>query len=413
MAGHAPARREFLSNGAALGCCLAASPMLTPVTLANAPHEHRLVVIILRGGMDGLDVIRPLGDAAFPALRPDLRLNETDRGMDLDGFFALHPALAGLMPLWRAGEFAAFHAVSTPYRGKRSHFDGQDVLESGIGLEDRQTRSDGWVNRVLQQLPGAEPETAYAIGRSDMLLTRGAAEVADWAPDAALVLSPQAQSLLEMVMHDDPLLRDATIEAIALSGTDLAAQPGRPAPRGGDMMNAMRENMRAARGGARPASIARFAADRLRRDTRIAAFSLNGFDTHSHQDKSLPGSLERLAEAIMTLRNNLGPVWERTTVAAMTEFGRTARLNGSGGTDHGTGGAMLLAGGAVRGGRVLTDWPGLTEADLFQGRDLRPTRDLRAPLGWLLRDLFGFEPHVIENAIFPGTEMGTDPGLIR
>jgi len=387
--------------------------MLTPVTFASAPHDHRLVVIILRGGMDGLDAIRPLGDAAFSTLRPDLRLNETDRGMDLDGFFALHPALAGLMPLWRAGEFAAFHAVSTPYRGKRSHFDGQDVLESGIGLEDRQTRSDGWLNRVLQQLPGAESETAYAIGRSDMLLTRGAAEVADWAPDAALVLSPQAQSLLEMVMHDDPLFRDATIEAIALSGTDLAAQPGRPAPRGGDMMNAMRENMRAARGGARPASIARFAADRLRQDTRIAAFSLNGFDTHSRQDKSLPGALERLAEAIMTLRNNLGPVWERTTVAAMTEFGRTARLNGSGGTDHGTGGSMLLAGGAVRGGRVLTDWPGLTEADLFQGRDLRPTRDLRAPLGWLLRDLFGFEQHVIENAIFPGTEMRTDPGLIR
>ncbi|RBI75751.1 twin-arginine translocation pathway signal [Roseovarius sp. TE539] len=413
MAGHAPARREFLSNGAALGCCLAASPILTPVTLASAPHDHRLVVIILRGGMDGLDVIRPLGDAAFSTLRPDLRLKETDRGMDLDGFFALHPALAGLMPLWRAGEFAAFHAVSTPYRGKRSHFDGQDVLESGIGLEDRQTRSDGWLNRVLQQLPGAESETAYAIGRSDMLLTRGAAEVADWAPDAALVLSPQAQSLLEMVMHDDPLFRDATIEAIALSGTDLAAQPGRSAPRGGDMMNAMRENMRAARGGARPASIARFAADRLRQDTRIAAFSLNGFDTHSRQDKSLPGSLERLAEAIMTLRNNLGPVWERTTVAAMTEFGRTARLNGSGGTDHGTGGAMLLAGGAVRGGRVLTDWPGLAEADLFQGRDLRPTRDLRAPLGWLLRDLFGFEKRVIETAIFPGADMGPDPGLTR
>lgn len=402
-------RRKFLSNGLALGCSLAASPLLTPVTLASAPWENRLVVIILRGGMDGLDVVRPVGAPQFA----ELRAHAMDAGgHDLDGYFALHPALSDLMPLWRDGDLGFVHAVSTPYRDKRSHFDGQDILEAGSGEASLGRIRDGWLNRLLQNVPGAHAETAYAIGRADMLLTRGAARIADWSPDAALTLSPQAQRLLETVMHDDPLFRDAVSEALMLSASDVAQGGGdEPADRG-DMMAAMQNTMQNARSGARPETIARFAAERLRGETRIAAFSLNGFDTHSGQRNALPRAATQLQTAILTLKQELGPVWDQTAVVAMTEFGRTVRLNGSGGTDHGTAGAMVLAGGAVRGGRVVTDWPGLDEADLYNRRDLLPTRDLRAHTGWMLRDLFGVAAHLLETTVFPRVDLGDNSGLI-
>lgn len=179
------------------------------------------------------------------------------------------------------------------------------------------------------------------------------------------------------------------------------------------MMNAMAQSSRSARRGAAPSEIARFAASRLRGDTRIAAFSLAGFDTHARQDRSLPRALDRLTEAVLTLEEGLGPVWEKTAIVAVTEFGRTARLNGSGGTDHGTAGAMILAGGALRGGRVIADWPGLGEADLYQRRDLRPTRDLRAHLAWMLHPMFGISQADLTRTVFPGLDMGDDPKIIR
>ena len=158
--------------------------------------------------------------------------------------------------------------------------------------------------------------------------------------------------------------------------------------------------------------IARFAADRLRADTRIAAWSINGFDTHSNQARQLPRTLADLSDNILALREALGPVWGKTAVVAMTEFGRTARANGTKGTDHGTGGAMLFAGGALRGGQVVRDWPGLAEADLYDRRDLMPTRDVRAHAGWMMRQLFGLEAGLIERTVFPGVELGPDPKLI-
>ena len=397
-------RRHFLTRSAALGCSLAASPLITPVTLAAAPGDNRLVVIILRGGMDGLDLLRPVGDPEFATLRPD-----AGTSLDLSGFHAGHPGLKPLMPLWARGELGFVQAVSTPYRDKRSHFDGQDLLEAGTGQDSLGQTRDGWLNRMLGLIPGASRETAYAVGRSDMLLARGDAPFANWAPDAALTLSPKARLLLERVMHDDPLFRDATLEAIDLSQTDLRTPPGDIT--GGDMMNAMAQSVQAARKGDLPDTIARFAAERLRKDTRIAAFSLNGWDTHRNQHRGFANALSRLTDTIRTLHESLGPVWALTTVVAVTEFGRTARLNGSGGTDHGTGGAMVLAGGAVRGGRVLGDWPGLAEADLYARRDLAPTRDLRAHLGWLGHALFGLDRQALEARVFPGVELGPNPGL--
>lgn len=389
--GNALNRRGFLARTLALGCSAAASPLLTPVSFAAAPFERRLVVIVLRGGMDGLDVVRPYGAPEYEMLRGELAGGPDAGARDLDGFFALHPALDGVMPMWRAGELGFVHAVSTPYRDKRSHFDGQDILEAGTpGLEGAR---DGWLNRLLAHVPGAEARTAFAIGQGEMKLLSGPAPVADWTPDAELPLSPQALRLAETVMAEDPAFHAALAEAMALT-------------EGGGMGGAAR--------GKAHLKVAEFAARQLRGDTRIAAFSINGWDTHGRQARTIRPALGQLAEVLTGLRDGVGPaVWDQTIVVAMTEFGRTARINGTGGTDHGSGGAMVLAGGALRGGRVLGTWPGLAEAALYERRDLMPTGDVRAPAAWALRGVTGLGRDVLESAVFPGLEMGADPGIFR
>ena len=381
-------RRQFLLRSGAWGCSLAASPFVTPVSFAQAPWDMRLVVIILRGGMDGLDVVRPVGDKAFAALRP--KLNEADP-LPLDGYFALHPAMAPLMPLWQAQQLGFVHAVSTPYRNKRSHFDGQDLLEAGTSSLQDGAR-DGWLNRLLQNMPGVGTQTAYAIGYNDLKVLDGPAQVANWTPDADVRISAQARRLAELVMEDDPAMHAALAEAFELSDGFTSE--------GGGGKRAHQQ-------------VAQFAAERLRADARIAAFSLNGWDTHRNQARSLPRVLERLSQTVLTLRDQLGaPVWGKTAVVAMTEFGRTARENGTGGTDHGTAGLMMLAGGAIRGGKVYGDWPGVDEAALYDRRDLMPTGDVRAPAAWLMRAMTGVGQDVLERNVFPGLELGDDPGFL-
>jgi uncharacterized protein (DUF1501 family) len=387
-------RRGVLRGGLALGCSAAASPLMTPVAFAQAPWENRLVVIVLRGAMDGLGAVRPVGDPDYAALRPTLSQGGRPVG---DGFFALHPALDRLGPMWARGEFGAVHAVSTPYRDKRSHFDGQDILEAGLPGTGR--NADGWLNRMLQAVPGLSAETAYAVGRERMLILSGAAAVQRWSPEARMRLTPQGRRLLELVTHDDPLFRDATTRAADLVEAMAAEEAENPPMEGGGRV-------------ADHVQLAQFAASRLRGDTRIASFSINGWDTHDRQAADLSKALERLADTLLALESGLGAAWGKTAVLCVTEFGRTARENGTKGTDHGTGGAMLFAGGALRGGRVLADWPGLSEADLYDRRDLMPTRDVRAHAGWVMRGLFGFERGVIEGSVFPGLDMGGDPGLV-
>ncbi|MEM9970731.1 MAG: DUF1501 domain-containing protein [Pseudomonadota bacterium] len=380
-------RRQFLSRGLALGCSAAASPLLTPVTFAAAPGNARLVVIVLRGAMDGLDVVRPVFDGALKTHRPDMDMRE---GLPLSDGFRLHPALDALAPLWRAGELSFAHAVSTPYRDKRSHFDGQDMLETG-GMTVHGQR-DGWLNRALALVPGVETETAFAIGRERMMLLSGSAPSAAWSPDGDLALSPQARLLLDLIYAGDPLFSDAADEALALSDmTDPMAMGG-------------------GRGGA-TASLAQFAAERLRAETRIAAFSINGWDTHARQSDALPRALGDLSTAILTLRDGLGPVWGKTTVLCLTEFGRTVTGNGTGGTDHGTGGAAIFAGGALRGGAVLGKWPGLSENALYQRRDLMPTDDVRRYAAWALFAALPVSRSDLMAQVFPGLEMGGDVGL--
>lgn len=397
-------RRQFITRIGALGCTAAASPLVTPVAFAAGPWDTRLVVIILRGAMDGLDVARPVGDAHFAGLRPTLTSGEAPFATD---FFQFHPALAPLAPLWRAGDFGAVHAVSTPYRDARSHFDGQDILEAGS--DDAMTGSrDGWLNRMLQAVPGVTAETAYAIGQEQMLILQGQAAMSRWSPNARLSLSPQARRLLDVVMHDDPLFRKVTAQAavitdqLRLEADDIAAVTDNMASN--DMMAAVT-------GGAH-ARLAEFAVTRLLGESRIASFSLNGWDTHQNQAGQLPRVLGQLTDTILTLRAGLGPVWDKTAVLCMTEFGRTARENGTKGTDHGTGGALLYAGGALRGGQVMGDWPGLAESDLYDRRDLMPVGDVRAVAGHVMQGLLGLNRDVIEGAVFPGLAMAGGPRIV-
>ena len=411
-------RRAVLRGLGILGCSAAAHPFMTTVTLAGADGgaplgDHRLVVIILRGAMDGLDVVRPVGERAFAGYRPTLAATES---LDLEGFFGLHLGLSGLHPLWQSGELAFVQATSTPYRDKRSHFDGQDLLEAGTSpdLPSAHLR-DGWLNRMLQSVPGLQSETAFAVGRQEMRIMRGPAPVMDWSPDTAVNLSPQAQLLLEQVYHDDPLFMAAASEAMMLSGLDLGDAMGGLAMSGdemGSMMMAETPTLRGARLGEAD-RVADYAAERLRGATRIAAFSLTGWDTHKGQGKGFGRALARLERSILRLKSGLGPeVWGKTTVLAMTEFGRTVAENGTGGTDHGTAGAMLVAGGAIRGGKIYGQWPGLEEADLFERRDLMSTSDVRAWAAHAMRGLYGFDRGLLQDKVFPGLEMGEDPGLI-
>ena len=400
-------RRSFLARSAILGCSAAASPLLTPVSFASAPWETRLVVIILRGGMDGLDVIRPYGDPNLRLARRSLSGGPEDGAADLDGFYALNPALNPLLPLWQSGHLAFVNAVSTPYRDKRSHFDGQDLLEAGTA--SLAGVRDGWLNRMLQHVPGIEAQTAFALGRGENKVLIGDAPVADWAPGADLEISPQAIRLAELMMEKDPAFHAAFSEALMLSETGESGSmlTGREA------LVDMRRDIKAAFDGGAHVKIAEFAAKQLRGDTRVVSFSVNGWDTHRAQDQALGRALGNLSETVLTLKEQLrGPVWQKTAIVAMTEFGRTVRQNGTMGTDHGTGGAMMLAGGAIRGGRVYGQWPGLDEASLYERRDLLPTSDVRQHAAWVMRGLTGLDRAVLESAVFPGLDMGSDPGLL-
>ena len=318
-------RRTFL--GAA--CSAAAWPLVTPVVLAAAPGENRLVVIVLRGALDGIGMLQPHGDPAWAGLRPRLALAPGAGLEDLDGFFGLAEPFAGLMPLWRAGELGFVAAVSTPYRGKRSHFDGQDTLENGGDAADgrltprarRLAEPGGW-----RRSRGARTETAIAVGHDRMMILDGSADVSAWSPTNRLELAEDERGLLGRLYAGDRLFAEA-LEGARMFGDEGAG--------------AKRETGR---------TLAAFAAERLSGEARIAAFSLGGWDTHRVHEKSIRRPAAQLAEALTVLKAGLGRNWDRTAVIAVTEFGRTARENGSAGTDHGTGGVALLAGGAMRGG---------------------------------------------------------------
>jgi uncharacterized protein (DUF1501 family) len=400
---HASSRREFLLASGVLFAWT-----YVPKIARAEGRDPRLLVVVLRGALDGLAAVAPVGDPDWVALRGDnvLRLDGPTPGLRLDGFFALNPAMPNLHRLYRAGEATIVHAVATPYR-ERSHFDGQDVLENGLAAPG--AADTGWLNRALGAIDPAGQinpndgdagvRKAFAVGPVTPLVVRGPAPVLSWTPPR---LEPATDDtlmrLLELYRHTDVEMARALEERIGLAaiaragGMDMA--PGQARPAGAAQVRTYFAES--------AGSAAKFMA---RPDgPRVGAIAFDGWDTHANEgavNGRLAALLGALDGAIAALETGMGSAWRDTVVAVVTEFGRTARINGSDGTDHGTGTIALLAGGAVKGGRVLADWPGLKEADLHEKRDLRPTTDLRAVLKGVLREHLRLPEAALAATVFP------------
>ena len=365
-----------------------------------------MLVIVLRGALDGLATVAPVGDPDWVRLRGDhaLRLDGTAPALALNDMFALNPAMPNLHRLYKAKQAAIVHAVATPYR-ERSHFDGQDVLESGFtrpGATD-----SGWLNRAMAALEPAKgirvkPQQAFAVGPVTPLVVRGAAPVLSWTPPR---LPPAADDtvmrLLDLYRHTDPALARVMEERMGLAAIARA-----------DGMSDMKKAAPLPGGAARVAAFfaeASGAAARFMAQAdgpRVGALAFDGWDTHAAEGVTqgrLFSLLGALDGAIAAVETGMGPAWKDTAVAVVTEFGRTARVNGTDGTDHGTGTVALLAGGALNGGRVIADWPGVGETALYEKRDLKATTDLRAVLKGLLHDHLRVEETALAASVFPGS----------
>ena len=392
---HAPTRRELLL---ASGVLFAWAYM--PKLARAERRDPRFLLIVLRGALDGLATVAPVGDPDWVRLRGDaaLTLGGAAPGLALDGFFALNPAMPNLHRLYKAKQATIVHAAATPYR-ERSHFDGQDVLESGLARPG-QTDS-GWLNRALATLTADEPVAAqaratFAIGPVTPLVVRGKAQILSWTPPR---LPPAGDDtvmrLLDLYAHTDPELARALEERIGIAAIarDGDMSPGRGLAGAGAVRRYFLESAGAA---------AKFLA---RSDgPRIGALAFDGWDTHANEGATngrLAALLGALDGAIAAVESGMGDAWRETVVAVVTEFGRTARINGTDGTDHGTATVALLAGGALKGGRVVADWPGLAANKLYEGRDLRPTTDLRAVMKGVLRDHLRVSDGALATAVFP------------
>jgi len=397
-------RREFLSVSAKIGVAAALFHGLPGVSFAAAPGSRPFVVVILRGALDGLSAVPPYGDPDYAAARGPIaigRPGEARGALDLDGFFGLHPSLPLLGERWRAGELLVVHAAASAYR-ERSHFDGQNVLENG-GDRPSATAS-GWLNRALGALAGRGID-GLALGQNVPLILRGPVPVASWAPSRLPEVEPDLLARLRDLYSQDDVLSARLDEATRI-GALADEQGGGMAPAG----TAVASGKTAANAGGveRLKLVAETAGHMIAAPDgpRIAVFDATGWDTHASEggaEGALAGRLAGLDQVLDALRRGLGTQWERTAVLVCTEFGRTVQVNGTRGTDHGTGAAAWLLGGAVRGGRVLADWPGLALAQRHEGRDLRATTDLRGVAKGLLRDHLGIsEPALAE--VFPGAE---------
>ena len=394
---HPPSRRDvLLASGT-----LFAWTYLPKMALAEG-RDPRFLAIILRGALDGLAAVAPVGDPDWVALRGDsaLTLQGKTPALKLNDFFALNPAMPNLHRMFAANEAIIVHACATPYR-ERSHFDGQDVLESG--LTKPTVSESGWLNRALAGLAAGgrvNPSggKAFAVGPVTPLVVRGAAPVLPWSRQRILPAGEDTVArLLDLYRHSDPkftaaLEGHARLAALERAG-DMEQKPGAAAPGPGQVRAYFAEVAGTA---------ARFLAQPD--GPRVGALALDGWDTHNNEgiaNGRLAQLLGALDGALAAIEANMGPAWRETVVALVTEFGRTARINGTEGTDHGTATVALLVGGALKGGRVIADWPGLKAADLYENRDLKPTTDLRAVLKGLLRDHLRADERALAQNVFP------------
>ena len=381
-------RRSFVAGlTAAMGVGL-----MPQVTFANAKSENdsRFVLIVLRGGMDGLNTVVPVGDKYYATARGDLALS-ADSVLAMDGMFGMNPALKPLYELYKNGEMAAVQASATPYRS-RSHFDGQDLFENGT--DDPLGLKDGWLNRTLSLLPTSDTPLGLSMGNNTPYVMRGNTTFLSLAPGAGLDsidndTIKRLQALYDM--ENNPAYGDGDLARAldqALTSSDLLATLGASKKQRQDKAK----------------QLANMAGQALVKPDgpRLATMSMGGWDTHADQSPLLNENLSNLATVITELKKSLGGVWKKTTVVCVSEFGRMVYANGTDGTDHGTGGCMLLAGGALNGGRVYGAWSTLNPDALYDGRDLMPTTDVRSVIGEILYAQFGVKKYDLETKIFPG-----------
>lgn len=380
-----PSRRAVLAAGFGLSLSFAALPALA------AEDRRKLVFVICRGGLDGLSLAPPVGDPDYAGLRGAFGFEA--QALRLDDRFALHPAMASVHALARSGQARIVPAVATPDRA-RSHFEAQDVLESGAGVV--YGTASGWLNRAVSALQARQPVAALSVGPTAPLVLRGPAAASSWTPGFAVDSSARLPTLLQDLYKDDPLLGPALAHGLATEDMARAAMgdetPG-PTPAGGG-----------AKAGAEAARKLGQTTAGLMREAggpRIVALSLDGFDTHANQPGQLAPRLAGLDALLDGLHTGLGDEWRNTVVVVATEFGRTARINGTGGTDHGTASTALVLGGGLKPGGIIGDWPGLKTTALFENRDLAPTLDMRALFKGVLADQFGLERAVLDTTVFP------------
>lgn len=393
----ASTRRAFLQSAALAGV----TAMLPRFTLADADTDARLVLVILRGALDGLAAVPAYGDSSYVKQRGALAITSLDSR--LDGMFALNPALVHLHERYRAKELIVFHAAASPYR-ERSHFDGQDLLENGTATPS--AVRDGWLNRMLPALPVARTRSteqlAVALAQNVPLVLRGEARVNSWAPSRLPETDADTLERITDLYADDAYFAER-LQA-ALAANDVVAggmNAGRRDPLGQfNLITSAAGKLLAPQNG-----------------SRIAVIEVGGWDTHANQGADagqLANRLRALDQGLEALRAALGPTWARTAVLVVTEFGRTVAVNGTRGTDHGTATCAFLVGGAVAGGRVIADWPGLATSALYQGRDLQPTLDLRSVFKGVLAGHFDAAERDIEERVFPDSrKVRPLEGLIR
>jgi uncharacterized protein (DUF1501 family) len=394
-------RRDVIK---ALGLSAAASSM-PGLALAAAETEARFVLVVLRGAVDGLAFAAPYGDGNYDRVRGELALPNPGQQhglLKLDGLFGLHPSLAGLYKHYQDDEAIVIHAAASPYR-ERSHFDGQDILENGAARVG--TLRDGWLNRALGPI-SSDTELAIALAQNTPLVLRGKNSVTSWAPSRLPGADDRTLDRLKRLYADDEFFAtrlDQALKSQEIAGGMAGLADSRPR---GNEAQLFAELMQSA---------ARFLT--TPEGPRIAVLELGGWDTHANQGARsgvLANRFAALDAGLLNLQTGLGKTWRQTLVAIVTEFGRTVNVNGTRGTDHGTAAAAALVGGAVNGGRVIADWPGLAKKDLYAGRDLRPTTDIRSLFKGVLEEHLKLSAGVIEEVIFPDSRKALPlPDLIR
>lgn len=383
-------RRSILGGSIALGT---ASLALPSMAFARTAGEKNLLFVLLRGAADGMAMLAPLGDPGLSELRR-ATLAEYDGARRADGFFAIHPGFDQVGAAYDAGEALFVHATATSYR-ERSHFDGQNMLETGAAQP--YAKSDGWLNRLVGMIGEQAGEThpkALAIAPTMPLALRGDAPASSYAPSALPQASDAFMARVGMLYGEDAELGglwSRALETQAMAADDNLRNL-RDAQAAGDLAASL---MRGEDG------------------ARIAMIELGGWDTHANQVGAFRRNASQLDALLGAYRAGMGSAWADTMVVVATEFGRTARLNGTNGTDHGTASATLLMGGALRGGRVMADWPGLGESDLYEGRDLRPTMALESVVAGAVAEHLALDPQAALARLFPGRSGAPVSGFVR